>query len=79
MQDKGAGQRDGLGALFRRRREPGELGEIAACQQVVDRVGSERKKLTIETGLSHRGLVLSPRARDACWLGIATWIKEILG
>ena len=51
----------------------------AACRQVVDKVGSERKKLTIETGLSHRGLVLSPRARDTCWLGIATWLKEILG
>jgi oxygen-independent coproporphyrinogen-3 oxidase len=50
----------------------------AACRQVVDHVGSERKKLTIETGLTHRGLVLSPRARDACWLGIATWLKEIV-
>ena len=51
----------------------------ASCRQVVDKVGSERKKLTIETGLSHRGLVLSPRARDTCWLGIATWLKEIVG
>ena len=51
----------------------------AACRQVVDRVGSDRKKLTIETGLSHRGLVLSPRAREGCWLGIATWLKEIVG
>ncbi|HEV8399102.1 MAG TPA: alpha/beta fold hydrolase [Gemmatimonadales bacterium] len=51
----------------------------AACRQVLDKVGSERKKLTIETGLSHRGLVLSPRARETCWLGIATWLKEIVG
>ena len=51
----------------------------AACRQVVDRVGAERKKLAIETGLTHSGLVLSPRARDTCWLGVATWIKEILG
>ena len=51
---------------------------VAACRQVVDRVGAERKKLTIETGLTHSGLVLSPRARDTCWLGVATWIKEIL-
>jgi len=51
---------------------------VAACRHVVERVGSERKILTIEAGLSHRGLVLSPRARDVCWPGIATWLQETL-
>ena len=51
----------------------------AACRKVLERVGSERKLLTVETGLSHRGLVLAPQARDACWPGVAAWIKEVLG
>jgi len=52
---------------------------VAACRQVVERVGSERKSLTVEAGLSHRGLVLAPRARDVCWPGVAAWLKEALG
>jgi oxygen-independent coproporphyrinogen-3 oxidase len=51
---------------------------VAACRQVVEHVGSERKTLTVESGLSHRGLVLSPKARDSCWTGVAAWLKETL-
>jgi alpha-beta hydrolase superfamily lysophospholipase len=50
----------------------------AACRQVVERVGAERKALAVEPGLSHRGLVLAPRARDACWPAVAAWLKETL-
>jgi oxygen-independent coproporphyrinogen-3 oxidase len=50
----------------------------AACRQVVERVGSERKSLAVEPGLSHTGLVLAPRARDACWPAVAAWLKETL-
>src|SRR5712691_4731748 len=49
-----------------------------ACQQVVERVGTGRKKLVIEPGLSHRGMVLSERARASCWPNIVTWLKETL-
>jgi alpha-beta hydrolase superfamily lysophospholipase len=45
---------------------------------VVERVGSERKSLAVEPGLSHTGLVLAPRARDACWPAVAAWLKETL-
>src|SRR3989449_713113 len=48
----------------------------AACRQVVERVGAARKSLQIEPGLSHRGLVLSERARIACWPNIVAWLKE---
>ena len=50
----------------------------AACRQVVERVGTARKALAIEPGLSHRGLLLSPRARASCWPNIVRWLKEIL-
>jgi alpha-beta hydrolase superfamily lysophospholipase len=50
----------------------------AACRHVVDRVGSARKALAVEPGLSHRGLVLSERARDSCWPNIVAWLKETL-
>jgi oxygen-independent coproporphyrinogen-3 oxidase len=50
----------------------------AACRQVVERVGAERKALAVEPGLSHRGLVLAPRAREACWPAVAAWLKETL-
>jgi alpha-beta hydrolase superfamily lysophospholipase len=50
----------------------------SACRQVVERVGSARKMLTVEPGLSHRGLVLSERARESCWPNIAAWLKETL-
>jgi len=49
-----------------------------ACRQVVDRIGSARKSLTIARGLSHRGLVVNPRARTACWPNIVAWLKETL-
>jgi alpha-beta hydrolase superfamily lysophospholipase len=47
-----------------------------ACRQVVDRVGAARKALEVIPGLSHRGLVLSERARSACWPPIVAWLKE---
>lgn len=50
----------------------------AACRQVVERIGAERKTLAIEPGLTHRGLVLDGRARDSCWPRVATWLKETL-
>ncbi len=50
----------------------------AACRQVVDRVGSRRKKLAVEPGLTHRGLVLSDRARQSCWPNVVGWLKETL-
>ncbi len=49
-----------------------------ACRQVVDRIGSARKSLTIARGLSHRGLVVNPRARTDCWPNIVAWLKETL-
>jgi len=49
-----------------------------ACRQVVDRVGAARKMLAIAPGLSHRGLVLSDRARVACWPHVVAWLKEAL-
>lgn len=50
----------------------------AACRQLVDRVGASRKRLAIEPGLSHRGLVLSDRGRTSCWPNIVVWLKETL-
>jgi oxygen-independent coproporphyrinogen-3 oxidase len=50
----------------------------AACRQVIDRVGAERKTLKVEPGLSHSGMVLALRARESCWPGVATWLKETL-
>lgn len=50
----------------------------AACSQVVERVGAERKSLIVEPGLSHRGLVLAQGARDGCWPRVAGWLKETL-
>ena len=47
-----------------------------ACQQIVDRVGAARKALAVAPGLSHRGLVLSERARTTCWPNIVAWLKE---
>jgi len=51
---------------------------VVACRHVIDRVGSDRKTLTVEAGLSHRGLVLSPKARESCWTGVVAWLKETL-
>jgi alpha-beta hydrolase superfamily lysophospholipase len=50
----------------------------AACQQVVERVGADRKMLVVEPGLSHRGLVLAPRARETCWPNVSAWLKKTL-
>jgi len=48
----------------------------AACRHLVDQVGTARKKLLIEAGLSHAGLVLSEGAQDSCWPNIVAWLKE---
>ena len=50
----------------------------AACRQVVDRIGATSRILAIEPGLTHRGLVLSERARSACWPNVVVWLKEML-
>jgi alpha-beta hydrolase superfamily lysophospholipase len=47
-----------------------------ACRQVVDRVGAARKTLAVMPGLSHRGLVLSDRARSHCWPQVIAWLEE---
>ena len=49
-----------------------------ACRQVVERVGAARKMLAVAPGLSHRGLVVSDRARTACWPNVVAWLKETL-
>lgn len=50
----------------------------AACRQVVERIGATRKELVVEPGLTHRGLVLSERARVSCWPRVVVWLKELL-
>jgi alpha-beta hydrolase superfamily lysophospholipase len=50
----------------------------AACRQLVERIGSTRKSLAIERGLTHRGLVLGEEGRATCWPNIAAWLKETL-
>lgn len=50
----------------------------AACRHLVDQVGTARKQLLIEPGLSHAGLVLSERAKTSCWPNIVAWLKETL-
>jgi alpha-beta hydrolase superfamily lysophospholipase len=50
----------------------------AACSQVIQQVGAERKLLVVEPGLSHRGMVLARGAREGCWPRVATWLKETL-
>ena len=50
----------------------------AACRQIVEQIGATRKALVVEPGLTHRGLVLSERARSSCWPNIVVWLKETL-
>ena len=50
----------------------------AACAQVVERVGRDHATLTVHDGLGHRGLVLSPRARDSAWSATADWLANTL-
>jgi oxygen-independent coproporphyrinogen-3 oxidase len=51
----------------------------AACADVVERAGSRRKQLAVHDGLSHRGLLRDPRARERCWPETATWLQELVG
>lgn len=50
----------------------------SSCRQIVEQMGSTRKTLAVEPGLSHRGLVLSERARSSCWPNIVVWLKETM-
>ena len=49
-----------------------------ACDQLVRMAGSTRKQLLVCDGLSHRGMVRDPRARERSWPRIAQWIDQTL-
>lgn len=51
----------------------------SACADVVERAGSRRKSLVVHEGLSHRGLLRDPRARERCWPDTAAWLQELVG
>jgi len=51
----------------------------AACADVVERAGSRRKAIQVHPGLSHRGLLRDPRARERCWPDAAGWLQELMG
>lgn len=51
----------------------------AACNEVVEQVGSRRKELLVYPGLSHRGMVLDALARERCWPGVAERVASLLG
>lgn len=55
------------------------LAPPAACEQVVQQIGSARRALSVHAHLSHGGLVLSRRARDTAWRAAAQWLLETLG
>ena len=50
----------------------------AACADLVERVGSRRKALAVHPGLTHRGLLRDPRARERCWPETAGWLQELV-
>jgi oxygen-independent coproporphyrinogen-3 oxidase len=41
--------------------------------------GSRRKSIVVHDGLSHRGLLRDPRARERCWPETAAWLQELVG
>jgi alpha-beta hydrolase superfamily lysophospholipase len=49
-----------------------------ACADVVERAGSRHKTLAVYAPLSHRGLLLDPRAREQCWPETAAWLSEAM-
>lgn len=49
-----------------------------ACRRVVTQIGAPRKVFLVYPHLSHRGLVLDPRARDHCWLEVAGQLQQLL-
>lgn len=51
----------------------------SSCADVVERAGSRRKGLAVHDGLSHRGLLRDPRARERCWPETAAWLQELIG
>jgi oxygen-independent coproporphyrinogen-3 oxidase len=51
-----------------------------ACAEVVERLGtpSDRKELAVVgPGLDHRGMLVSPRAREECWPRVAVWLETL--
>ena len=49
-----------------------------ACRELVERVGSARKELLVYPHLSHKGMLLDPRARERCWPELADRLGEVL-
>jgi len=49
-----------------------------ACREVVAQAGAPRKSLSVYPHLSHKGMLLDPRARDHCWPELAGQLEEIL-
>ena len=49
-----------------------------ACREVVERAGAVRKALLVYPHLSHKGMLLDPRARERCWPELADRLGEIL-
>jgi len=50
----------------------------SSCADVVEQAGSRRKMLAVHPGLSHRGLLRDPRARERCWPDTAGWLQELV-
>lgn len=50
-----------------------------ACAEVVVRFGAARKALCVYPHLSHKGLLLDPRARARCWPDVAERVAALLG
>jgi pimeloyl-ACP methyl ester carboxylesterase len=51
----------------------------AACREVVDLMGAERKTLVVAgPDLDHRGMLVDPRARERCWPMVSDWLEETL-
>jgi pimeloyl-ACP methyl ester carboxylesterase len=49
-----------------------------ACREVVERAGAATKTLLVYAGLSHRGMLLDPLARERCWPEVADRLEEAL-
>jgi pimeloyl-ACP methyl ester carboxylesterase len=51
----------------------------AACREVVDLMGSERKTFAVAgPHLGHPGMLVHPRAREQCWPMVSNWLEETL-
>ncbi|MBI1966918.1 MAG: alpha/beta hydrolase [Gemmatimonadetes bacterium] len=49
-----------------------------ACNEVVERIGAARKTLLVYQHLSHKGMLLDPRARERCWPELVNRLGEVL-